>query len=60
MDTAVVTGAGRGIGREIARGPMAFDVRDPDGHREAAAAAAGRGRLQVWVRKAGEKKRAAA
>ena len=76
MDTAVVTGAGRGIGRETARllarryavlvtdvnedaaretaallgehaWHMAQDVRDPDGHRAVAAAAAGRGPLKV-------------
>lgn len=80
---AVVTGAGRGLGREIARGLAArgyavlaadidaacaertaaeigggafartMDVRDPDAHREAAAAAAERGRLDVWVNNAG-------
>ena len=80
---AVVTGAGRGIGREIARRlagrglavlvtdvdeeaareaaedigggawPMAQDVRDPDGHRGAAAAAEQRGRLEAWVNNAG-------
>jgi NAD(P)-dependent dehydrogenase (short-subunit alcohol dehydrogenase family) len=83
MDTAVVTGAGRGIGRETARlltargyavlvtdvnedaaretaamlgehaWHMAQDVRDPDGHRAAAAAAAERGPLKVWVNNAG-------
>jgi NAD(P)-dependent dehydrogenase (short-subunit alcohol dehydrogenase family) len=83
MKTAVVTGAGRGIGREIARRlvarghgvlvtdvdlegaretaellgdqtwPMALDVRDPDAHRAAAAAAAERGPLEVWVNNAG-------
>jgi NAD(P)-dependent dehydrogenase (short-subunit alcohol dehydrogenase family) len=83
MDTAVVTGAGRGIGRETARllisrgyavlvtdmnedaaretaemlGEHAWhmrqDVRDPDGHREVAAAAAERGPLKVWVNNAG-------
>jgi short-subunit dehydrogenase len=83
MGTAVVTGAGRGIGREIARllvgrglevlltdvdeatarasaediggrtWTMALDVRDPDAHRAAAAAAAGRGPLEVWVNNAG-------
>ncbi len=83
METAVVTGAGRGIGREIARllvarglevlvtdvdeatagetaadigarsWPMALDVRDPDAHRVAAAAATERGPLKVWVNNAG-------
>ena len=32
---------------------MALDVRDPDAHRAAAAAAAERGRLDVWVNNAG-------
>jgi NAD(P)-dependent dehydrogenase (short-subunit alcohol dehydrogenase family) len=80
---AVVTGAGRGFGREIAlrlarRGyavlctdiddaaaaataeeiggdawSMRLDVRDPDAHRSAAASAAERGRLDVWVNNAG-------
>jgi NAD(P)-dependent dehydrogenase (short-subunit alcohol dehydrogenase family) len=80
---AVVTGAGRGFGREIARrlagrgyavlctdidGPsaertaqeigagawsMAHDVRDAEQHRAAAAAAAARGPLEVWVNNAG-------
>jgi NAD(P)-dependent dehydrogenase (short-subunit alcohol dehydrogenase family) len=83
MGTAVVTGAGRGIGREIARllvarglevlvsdvdeataretaeeiggraFPMALDVRDPEAHRAAAAAATERGPLEVWVNNAG-------
>jgi NAD(P)-dependent dehydrogenase (short-subunit alcohol dehydrogenase family) len=83
VDTAVVTGAGRGIGREIARllvarghsvlvtdvaeesaretaaelgdraWPMALDARDPDAHRAAAAAAAERGPVKVWVNNAG-------
>ena len=83
MTSAVVTGAGRGMGREIARRlvargyevvvtdidlesaretaellggrtqPMALDVRDPAAHRAAAAAAAERGRLEVWVNNAG-------
>jgi NAD(P)-dependent dehydrogenase (short-subunit alcohol dehydrogenase family) len=83
VETAVVTGAGRGIGREIARRllmrgyevlvtdvsldaaeetasllgdsawPMALDVRDPAAHRAAAAAAAERGRVAVWVNNAG-------
>jgi NAD(P)-dependent dehydrogenase (short-subunit alcohol dehydrogenase family) len=83
MDTAVVTGAGRGIGRETARlltargyavlvtdmnedaaretaellgehaWHMGHDVRDPDMHREVAAAAAERGPLKVWVNNAG-------
>jgi NAD(P)-dependent dehydrogenase (short-subunit alcohol dehydrogenase family) len=82
-ETAVVTGAGRGIGLEIARrlasrgyavlatdvDPQAaertaaelgepawglgLDVRDPEGHRVAAAAAAERGTLRVWVNNAG-------
>ena len=81
--TAVVTGAGRGFGREIARRlagrgfavlatdidagaaeataaeigggswSMRLDVRDPGDHRKAAAAAAERGRLDVWVNNAG-------
>ena len=78
---AVVTGAGRGFGREIAlrlagRGytvlatdidaeaaqstadevgglSMQLDVRDPDGHRAAARAAAEHGPLEVWVNNAG-------
>jgi NAD(P)-dependent dehydrogenase (short-subunit alcohol dehydrogenase family) len=80
---AVVTGAGRGFGREIARRlaergysvlvtdvdleaaretakelgepawPMELDVRDPDAHRAAAAAASERGVLRVWVNNAG-------
>ena len=80
---AVVTGAGRGIGREIARRlaarglavlvtdvderaardsaedigggawSMGQDVRDPDGHRAAAASAEQRGRLEAWVNNAG-------
>jgi NAD(P)-dependent dehydrogenase (short-subunit alcohol dehydrogenase family) len=33
--------------------PMALDVRDPDAHRGAAAAAAERGPLKVWVNNAG-------
>ena len=79
----MVTGAGRGFGRQIAtrlaaRGyrvlagdidaagaaaaadaagggafSMAMDVRDPDSHRTVAAAAAERGRLDVWVNNAG-------
>ena len=83
MDTAVVTGAGRGIGREIAarlagRGyavlatdvdadaarqtaeelgapawSMPLDVRDAEAHRAAAAVAAERGPLAVWVNNAG-------
>lgn len=83
MTVAVVTGAGRGFGREIARRlagrgfavlatdidaaaaeetaqqvgggawSMSLDVRDPDAHRAAAAAAAERGRLDVWVNNAG-------
>jgi NAD(P)-dependent dehydrogenase (short-subunit alcohol dehydrogenase family) len=83
MDTAVVTGAGRGIGREVARllsargyavlvtdvdedaaretaamlgepaWHMAHDVRDPERHREVAAAAGQRGPLKVWVNNAG-------
>lgn len=81
--TAVVTGAGRGFGREIARRlaargysvlatdvnapaaestakeigngawSMPLDVRDPEAHRAAAAAATERGRLDVWVNNAG-------
>ncbi len=80
---AVVTGGGRGFGREIARrladrgyavlvtdldaasaeetarviGGGAFsrvlDVREPEAHRAAAAEAAERGRLAVWVNNAG-------
>ena len=80
---AVVTGAGRGFGKEIGRRlvrrgftvlaadidgeaaaaaaeemgagswSIAMDVRDPDAHRAAAAAAAERGRLDVWVNNAG-------
>ncbi len=78
---AVVTGAGRGFGREVARRlagrgytvlctdidaesaavtaehvggfSMLLDVRDPDGHREAARLAAERGPLEVWVNNAG-------
>ena len=80
---AVVTGAGRGFGREIARRlagrgytvlatdidgesaeatadeigsgawALAADVRDPEAHRAMAAAAAERGRLDVWVNNAG-------
>jgi len=80
---AVVTGAGRGFGREIARRlagrgyavlctdiddaaaastaeeiggeawSMRLDVRDPDAHHAAAAAAAERGRIDVWVNNAG-------
>lgn len=83
MRTAVVTGAGRGIGREIARRlagrgyavlatdvdaeaaretaaelgepawSAALDVRDPEAHRAAAAAAAERGPVGVWVNNAG-------
>ncbi len=83
MSVAVVTGAGRGFGREIARRlaargfevlctdidaegaeetaneigsgawSMQMDVRDPDAHRAAAAAAGERGRLDVWVNNAG-------
>lgn len=80
---AVVTGAGRGFGKEIARRLAArelavlaadidgqaaeqtareigrgawsqtMDVRDPTAHRLAAASAAERGRLDVWVNNAG-------
>jgi NAD(P)-dependent dehydrogenase (short-subunit alcohol dehydrogenase family) len=78
---AVVTGAGRGFGREISkqlagRGytvlatdidgeaaaqtaeacagfSMQLDVRDPEAHRRAAAAAVERGPLEVWVNNAG-------
>jgi len=80
---AVVTGGGRGFGREIARRlagrgyavlvtdldaasadetageigggawSRVLDVRDPEAHREAAAEAAERGRLAVWVNNAG-------
>jgi NAD(P)-dependent dehydrogenase (short-subunit alcohol dehydrogenase family) len=78
---AVVTGAGRGFGREISlrlagRGytvlatdidaeaaqstadevggfSMQLDVRDPQGHRAAARAAAEHGPLEVWVNNAG-------
>jgi NAD(P)-dependent dehydrogenase (short-subunit alcohol dehydrogenase family) len=78
---AVVTGAGRGFGAEVAlrlagRGyevlctdideqaaartaervggfARALDVRDPDAHRAAAAAAAERGSLEVWINNAG-------
>ncbi len=83
METAVVTGAGRGMGRELARclvargyevlvtdvnlesaqetaellgdrvEAMALDVRDPEAHRAAAAAATGRGTIKVWVNNAG-------
>jgi NAD(P)-dependent dehydrogenase (short-subunit alcohol dehydrogenase family) len=83
VDTAVVTGAGRGIGRAVARllsargyavlvtdlnedaaretaemlgehvWHLGQDVRDPDRHREVAAAAAERGPLKVWVNNAG-------
>jgi NAD(P)-dependent dehydrogenase (short-subunit alcohol dehydrogenase family) len=83
VETAVVTGAGRGIGREIARllaarglsvlvsdanedgaretaellgeraWSMALDVRDVEAHRAAAASAAERGPLKVWVNNAG-------
>lgn len=80
-DVAVVTGAGRGLGRKIAerlarRGdrvvvtdideaavrataaaidgtPLAQDVRDPDGHRAVARAAAALGRVRTWVNNAG-------
>lgn len=82
-DVAVVTGAARGFGLEIARrllrrdmqvvvtdfdeaqlsqaaaglGPAAHpvvcDVRDPEAHRRAAAAAAALGRVTVWVNNAG-------
>src|SRR4051794_36647360 len=81
--TAVVTGAGRGMGRETARqlagrgyrvfvtdlnesaaqetaaqigsGAIAIrqDVREPDSHREVAAAATAHGPLKVWVNNAG-------
>jgi short-subunit dehydrogenase len=78
---AVVTGAGRGLGKKIAeqlarRGhhvvatdldegaarvtaaivdgtPLAQDVRDPDGHRAVARAAAERGKLAIWINNAG-------
>lgn len=83
MKTAVVTGAARGMGKEIARRlaargfqvlvtdinepgaaetaaeigggawSMGQDVRDPDSHRAAAAAASERGPLKVWVNNAG-------
>jgi NAD(P)-dependent dehydrogenase (short-subunit alcohol dehydrogenase family) len=83
METAVVTGAGRGMGREIARRltargyavlatdvnreaaeetaellgdqvwAMALDVRDEEAHRSAAAEAAARGPVKVWVNNAG-------
>jgi NAD(P)-dependent dehydrogenase (short-subunit alcohol dehydrogenase family) len=83
VKTAVVTGAGRGMGRETARRlaqrgyqvlvtdlnetsaqetaeligggawAMAQDVREPGSHREAAKAAAERGKLEVWVNNAG-------
>jgi NAD(P)-dependent dehydrogenase (short-subunit alcohol dehydrogenase family) len=83
MDVAVVTGAGRGMGREIARRlaargygvlvtdldldaavetaallgeqawPMRVDVRAPEDHRAAAAAAAGRGQVKAWFNNAG-------
>ncbi|HWM85035.1 MAG TPA: SDR family NAD(P)-dependent oxidoreductase [Kofleriaceae bacterium] len=91
MQIAVVTGAGRGLGRLIARGlaekgfgvlltdvdaaavrdaaaeiggdrawPFEQDVRDPDSHRRAAAAAAERGELALWVNNAGVLRSAAA
>jgi NAD(P)-dependent dehydrogenase (short-subunit alcohol dehydrogenase family) len=83
VDTAVVTGAGRGFGKEIARGlarrgyavlltdvdeesartaaeeigepawATALEVTDPEAHRRAAAEAASRGPLKVWVNNAG-------
>lgn len=83
MDVAVVTGAGRGMGREIARllaargygvlatdlnlesavetaellgdrvWPLALDVRDPQAHRAAAAAAGEHGTLKAWFNNAG-------
>jgi NAD(P)-dependent dehydrogenase (short-subunit alcohol dehydrogenase family) len=83
VDTAVVTGAGRGFGREVARllaargyavlctdidlaaardtadqlgepaWASALDARDPAAHRAAAAAAAERGPLKVWINNAG-------
>ncbi|MDQ2940148.1 MAG: SDR family oxidoreductase, partial [Actinomycetota bacterium] len=82
MQTAVVTGAGRGIGREIARvlaerdfvvlvtdvdealaaetarqcgegaWSLKLDVRDPEAHAAAAAAARERGPVAVWVNNA--------
>ncbi|HEX4719957.1 MAG TPA: SDR family oxidoreductase [Thermoleophilaceae bacterium] len=83
MNTAVVTGAGRGMGRETARrlasrgyrvvvtdlnesaaqetaeqignGAIAIaqDVREPESHRQVAAAATAHGPLRVWVNNAG-------
>lgn len=83
MNTAVVTGAGRGMGRETARQlaqrgyqvlvtdlneasaqetadligngawAIAQDVREGESHKRAAAAAAERGPLKVWVNNAG-------